>query len=189
MAGKLPYGFKAEAERISAAVRRELGLSIHDRLKPSAFARHLGVRVRSLDKMAGSGFTPEDIGELMDPAARFSALTVVRGGRPLVIYNPEHSAARRANDVVHELSHILRKHPPRPAIGFGGCREWDDRYEAEADWLSGALLVPRDGAFMLVRRGGTLQEGADHFGVTEDLFRWRAQKTGVIRVVGYLRAS
>lgn len=189
MAGKLPHGFKTEAERISAAVRRELRLSVDARLKPSALARHLGVRVRSLYEMEGCLFTPEDIDELMDPAARFSALTVFRGGRPLVIYNPEHSAARRANDIVHELSHILRKHPPLPAIGFGGCRAWDDRYEREADWLSGALLVPRDGAFMLVRRGATLQDGAGHFGVTEDLFRWRAHKTGVIRVVGYLQAS
>jgi len=189
MAGKLPYGFKAEAERISAAVRRELGLGLDARLKPSALARHLGVGVRSLYEMEGRGFFPDDIDELMDPMARFSALTVFRGGRPLVIYNPKHSAARRANDVVHELSHVLRKHPPRPAIGFGGCREWDDHYEGEADWLSGALLVPRDGAFMLVRRGATLQDGAGHFGVTEDLFRWRAHKTGVIRVVGYLQAS
>lgn len=53
MAEKLPYGLKAEAERISVAVQQELGLSIHDRLKLSALARHLWVR--SLDKMEGSG--------------------------------------------------------------------------------------------------------------------------------------
>jgi Zn-dependent peptidase ImmA (M78 family) len=107
----------------------------------------------------------------------------------MVVYNPEHSPARRANDVVHELSHVLRKHPPRPAIGFGGCREWDNRYEGEADWLSGALLVPRSGAFVLVRQGGTIQDGADRFGVSVDLFRWRAHMTGVVRVVELLRAS
>ncbi len=188
MVGKLPYGFKAEAERISAAVRQELGLSVHDRLRPLALAQHLRVRVRSLSKMEGYGFTPSDIAELLDPETRFSALTVLRGGRPLVVFNPLHSPQRRANDVVHELSHVLRKHPPRPAIGCGGCRAWDDRYEEEATWLSGALLVPRDGAFMWIRRGIPLADGATHFGVTEDLFRWRAQKTGVIRVVGHLQS-
>lgn len=189
MAGKLPHGFKTEAERISVTVRRELGLSVHDRLKPLILAQHLGMRVRSLYKMEGYGFTLQDIDELLDPMAEFSALTVLRGGRPLVVFNPLHSPARRSNDVVHELSHVRRKHPPRPAVGFGGCREWDDRYEEEATWLAGALLVPRAGAFFRVRRGDTVAESAAHFGVSAQLFRWRAQKTGVIRVVGYLRAS
>jgi len=189
MAGNQPHGFKTEAERISVKVRREIGLSVHDRLRPIVLAQHLGVRVRSLYKMEGRGISPAEVVALLDPATEFSALTVLRGGKPLVVFNPRHSPARRSNDVVHELSHILRKHPPRPAIGFGGCREWDDRYEEEATWLAGALLVPRNGAFFRVRRGDTVADSAAHYGVSAKLYQWRAQKTGVIRVVGYLRAS
>jgi Zn-dependent peptidase ImmA (M78 family) len=189
MPGKLPRGFKAESERISQRVRRELGLSVSERLRPSALARHLEVRTRSLRRMEEHGYPAEYIAELLSPAADFSAVTVLGGERPLVVYNPDHSPGRRASDVVHELSHILRKHPPRPAIGFGGCREWDDRYEREAEWLAGALLVPRNGAFALIRQGGTMEDGADLFGVTVPLFRWRAHVTGAVRVVGYLRAS
>lgn len=90
----------------------------------------------------------------MDPTARFSALTVVRRGRPLVIYNPKHSAAPQAYNVVHELRHILREHPPGDRVR--GLSRVGRSLREEADWLSGALLVSRDGAFMLVRRGGTL---------------------------------
>jgi hypothetical protein len=189
MAGKLRWGFKAEAERVSLALRQQLGLTVHDRLDPFALAQHLRVGVRRLDHMEGPGFSADDVAELMDPVAGFSALTVWRGSRPVIVYNSGHSPARTANDVCHELSHIFHKHPPRPAIGFGGCREWDDRYEQEAVWQAGALLVPRDGAFALIRQGYSILDGAAHFGVSEDLFRWRAHNTGVVRIVGLLRAS
>lgn len=188
MAGKLRRGFKAEAERVSKALRQELGLTIHDRLDAFALTQHMRVKVRRLDQMEGPGFSAEDVAVLMDPMAGFSALTVWRDSRPVIVYNPRHSPMRTANDLCHECSHILHKHPPRPAIGFGGCREWDGRYEEEAVWQAGALLVPRDGAFALMRQGLSFFDGAAHFGVSEDLFRWRAQKTGVVHVVSLLPA-
>jgi hypothetical protein len=189
MTRKLRWGFKAEAERVSLALRQQLGLTANDRLDPFALAQLLRVGVRRLDQMEGPGFSAKDVADLMDPTAGFSALTVWRDSRPLIVYNPAHSPARTANDVCHELGHIFHKHPPRPAIGFGGCREWDDRYEDEAVWQAGALLVPRDGAFAMILQGYSILDGAGHFGVSEDLFRWRAHKTGVVRVVGLVRAS
>lgn len=189
MAGKLPRGFKAEAERTSERIRRELGLTLHDRLDCHCLAIHLGVRVVPLREMARLGVPTEAVAYLLDPEAGFSAVTVWCGGACLLIHNDEHSPERTANDIVHELSHMLQKHPPLPAISLGGCRDWDDRYEEEANWLAGALLVPRDGAFVHIRRGGSLEDGAIRFGVSLDLFRWRVNATGVSKVLGLRRAS
>ena len=189
MGDKLRRGFKAQAERLAAELRLQLGLTVHDQLDPFALARYLRVPVLSLPEMVAGDFSDTDVAALRDPTARFSAVTVHRESRLLIAYNDAHTPERTVNDVVHELSHIVHGHPPRPAIGFAGCREWDDRHEEEATWQAGALLVPRDGAFVRLRRGETIEEAAAHFGVTDDLFRWRANATGVVRVLGLLRAS
>ena len=182
-------GFLKRAERISLDLRRQMGLRAQDCLDPFALAQHLDVGVRRIDELRNFGLSDEDITTLVDSKAGFSALTVWRSSRPLIIYNPTHSSSRTANDVCHELSHIYHDHPPRPAIGFGGCREWDELYEQEAVWQAATLLVPRDGAFSLVQRGGTLAECAAHFGVSVALFRWRAHQTGVFRVNSLIGAS
>ena len=59
-----------------------------------------------------------------------------------------------------------------------GCRYWDRDVEDEANWLSGALLVPEEGALMVVRRGWSLAEAAEHYGVTEQMVRFRVNVTG-----------
>ena len=55
--------------------------------------------------------------------------------------------------------------------------------EDEATWLGGALLVPRDGALNLVRRGIELPSIARNFGVSEALCRWRINETGVAQQI------
>jgi hypothetical protein len=60
-----------------------------------------------------------------------------------------------------------------------GIRSWNDSQEEEAAWQAGALLVPRDGAFVWLHRRGNVATGAAHFGVSQKLFSWRANSTGV----------
>jgi Zn-dependent peptidase ImmA (M78 family) len=81
----------------------------------------------------------------------------------------------------HELSHLILEQEAAPAIGVGGCRHWDGAQEAEADWLGAAMLVPRESALLWMLRNGDLEEGAQNFGVSVDLFRWRVNHTGVAR--------
>lgn len=182
MAGtKLRHGFKAEAERISLELRVELGLTADDRLDCLHLAEYLCIPVVPLHALEEDGAHADIVAQLCDPEAQFSAVTVCRGTRRLVIYNPSHPQGRRANSVAHELSHIILEHPLAPAFGPGGCRHWDARCEAEADWQAGALLVPRDGAFVYLRRNPIVQSGADHFGVSSALFTWRINQTGVTR--------
>lgn len=181
MAGNLPRGFKAAAERLAIAVRADLGLRPLAPIDCTEICREFGIPIITVPELVVSGASPQSIRHILAPDARFSAMTVAAGTRRLIVYNPNHPAGRRANSLAHELSHMLLEHPLSPALGDGGCRHWDSRLEAEADWQAGALLVPREAALAWMRSNGSLEEGALHFGVSVALFQWRVNQTGVVR--------
>ena len=180
-AAKYRRGFKSEAENIALATRQELGLAPIAQLDCLTLADNLDIPVVSLTDMLADGARPRSVACLQEDAARFSAVTVCAGTRRIIVYNPAHSAGRRANSLAHELSHIILEHPAGPAIGSGGCREWDERCESEADWLAGVLLIPREGALLFWRENPSMDEGAAHFGVSLPLFRQRVNQTGILR--------
>lgn len=189
MSSKLRRGFKAEAERVALSIRAELDITAHDRLDCFMLAEHLGIPIVSLLDLQSYGASIQSIAHLEANDAIFSALTVCAGTRRLIVYNPWHSSNRQASSLAHELSHVIHDHPAGPAIGEGGCRYWDERFEAEAEWQAGALLVPRQGALAWISRGGTMEDGATYFGVSRDLFQWRVNGTGVIYQLSRRRAS
>lgn len=186
MADGLRRGFKAGAERFALSLRAELGLKVTDPLDSFALAGHLEIPVVSLEELRRHGASSQSISCLMARRSGFSALTICEGTRRLIVYNPRHPPTRQANSVVHEVSHVLLEHPPKPALGVGGCRYWDSRLEDEADWQAAALLVPRDGAFVWLQSGNSLMEGAGNFGVSLALFRWRVHHTGVAKQLAAL---
>ena len=174
-------GFKAEAERISCELRAELGLGPLERLDPLCLAEHLAIPVFGLSDLAqfdggGSSFI-----RVLRSAERdaFSAITVFVGGRRLVIHNDSHASTRQASNVTHELSHCVLEHPPSPILSPEGCRHWNSGLEDEADWLAGALLIPREGALTLTKRRWPIERIAERYGVSEQLCRRRVNETGV----------
>lgn len=189
MSGKLPRGFKAECERSSDELRKELGITLSDRLDPFVLAEYLGTPAYALSQAGAFGVPTAVIRILRLESSGFSALTVGEGQRRSILYNDLHHPNRITSDVTHELSHIYLRHPLHPALGLGGTRNWIDGLEDEAVWHSGTLLVPRDGAFMLLKRGYTVGQAAMHMGVSVQLFTWRAQITGVTKVLGLPKAS
>jgi len=141
--GDLERGFKAWAERTSTNLRSELGLNSNDALDPRDLVECLGVRL----------CTPRDIPGVpkavlvqlleKDPWG-WSAVSLVIKGRPLVIYNPKHSAGRQASDIVHELAHIILDHDPGKLImsqdGRMVMRSYDRKQEEEANWLGWSIF-------------------------------------------------
>src|SRR2546427_12999809 len=125
MAVNLRRGFKTEAERISIALRHELGLSPFDRLECPQLCRHLGVPILTLDELRDDGAGPNHIAILKAPGSGFSALTVGAGSKRLIVFNPRQPPGRRANSLAHEISHIILEHPFAPPLGIGGCRNWN----------------------------------------------------------------
>jgi hypothetical protein len=191
VADELRRGFKTEAEKVAQLVRGDLGLGILDALDSFALAEEWGIPVVSLGELREDGAQERSIRRLLTGDAGFSATTVVLGTKRLIVYNPRHTPGRNANNLSHELSHLILEHEATPALGIGGCRHWDGTQEAEADWLGAAMLVPRDSALAWMLRNGDLHEGARNFGVSVDLFRWRVNHTGVARQAaarrGYIR--
>jgi IrrE N-terminal-like domain len=183
VAAELRRGFKADAERIAELVRRDLGLEPLDRIDCLALAEAWGIPVVSLGELREDGASESSIGRLMSAETGFSAATVVVGPRRLIVYNPRHEPGRKASSLAHELAHVILEHEAAPAIGVGGCRHWDGRQEAEADWLGGTLLVPRAGALAWMLQSDDVDAGARNFGVSVELFRWRINHTGVVREV------
>jgi IrrE N-terminal-like domain len=187
VAVELRRGFKSDAERTAELVRSDLGLGLLDRLDCFALAEAWGIPVVSLGELREDGASEASIRRLLSPEAGFSATTIVVEPRRLIVYNPRQEPGRKANSLAHELAHVILEHVAAPAIGVGGCRHWDGRQEAEADWLGGALLVPRAGALAWTLENDDIEAGANNFGVSIALFRWRINHTGVVRQVEKLR--
>jgi IrrE N-terminal-like domain len=177
----LPRGFKSESERISLAVRSEIELEPSDRLDPRQLADELGIPVVMLDELRP--LAPDAVDHLLDSgASSFSAATVFRGTRRMIVANSAHPPGRQANSLAHELAHVLLEHVPGPALDELGARRWSGEYEEQADWLAGALLVPREGIMPVVCRcGRDLGVAAAHFAVSLQLMSWRYNQTGVAR--------
>jgi Zn-dependent peptidase ImmA (M78 family) len=191
-------GFKTEAEELALEIRAELKLAPQARLIPTDLAEYLGVPVLSLQ-----GLAPFEAGDnegdmsLGDAVALFtgpsreklSAFTIAQDTHRLIVYNESHPETRQANSLAHELSHILLEHEPSPHSDQYGHRFWSPEIEEEANLLAAALLVPREGARIVLESGRSEAQAAKHFGVSLQLFQWRARQTGVLRQLAYASAS
>jgi Zn-dependent peptidase ImmA (M78 family) len=187
MASSLRRGFKSDAEEISREIREELCVGMGERLNCQVLADHLGIPVAPVTALEKHGASRKAIASLLEADSGFSAFTVCCGSRVSIFYNPRHPAGRHANSLAHELAHVLLEHHAHPALGDDGYRIWKPQQEAEADWLAGALLVPREGALLVLSQGLNALGAAAHFGVSVQLFSWRANQTGVIRQLEYRR--
>lgn len=173
------HGFKTQAERLSLELRAELGLTASDPLDPRDLAAHLAIPVRGLGDLESAGASAAAIRHFQNAASEvFSAVTLVQGHRRLIVVNDAHAVVRQSSDLAHELAHVSLEHEPHQSVFQNGCRRWNDQMEAEADWLGGALLVPRDGALEVARGGLSVAAAASHFGVSEKMMKWRLQHTG-----------
>lgn len=174
----LRRGFKSEAEQRAVAIRREVGLAPTDPLRPEQLASHLRVGYRSAEDLVPI----EALEELdrLQPGC-FSACTITGPQGPVVIVNPLNSPARRLSDAMHELSHLLLRHETRRLERVAGLTflTCDATQEEEADQLAGTLLLPRPLLVAALANGMTAQAIATHYGVSEQMARWRVNSTGV----------
>ena len=173
-------GFKTDAERMGTEVRAELNLGCTDALRPLDLAEHLAVPVFSLSHVLRHGGKNSALSYFASiDTDSFSAVTIFRGTRRIIVHNDTHHPNRQASNLAHELSHCLLGHDPAELIGEDGQRYWNSELEEEAHWLGGTLLVPRAGALVLLKAGSTIEEMAVKFGVSLSLCRWRINTTGV----------
>ena len=177
-------GFKAWCERTSQEYRRSVGVRPTDPLDPGQLAKLLGVLVTTPEAIPG--LSREAVSQLTSiDRESWSAVTIAHGGKRLVVLNSGQSRARQTSSLAHELAHIVLNHTTDEAVlsdeGFLFRGSFDTAQEEEADWLSGCLLVPRDGLLAVGRRSADHRYLAMRFGVSRDMVAWRLRLTGVSR--------
>lgn len=181
-------GFKTEANAIAREVRGELALAPASPLDVWRLAEHLEIPVVPLSVLSESAPMAADL-FLNDGQGMFSGVTVFYGSERTIVFNDAHVPGRQASDVGHELAHGLLLHPPEPAVDGRGCRYWNREVEDEANWLSGALLVPEEAALSVIRRGWSLAAASAHYGVTQSMMKFRINVTGAVKRVGRAAAK
>lgn len=169
-------GFKSEANSTAREIRAELDLRPLDRLDPHVLAEHLLVPVRCLSAMARDA--PDAVEYLLgEEPSSFSAATVFRGTRRLIVHNDAHAPGRQNSNLAHELSHALLMHAPTPALDDLGSRLWNQTIEDEAQWLAGVLLMSEDATLYVVRHAWSWDRICDHFQISKQMATWRINST------------
>jgi Zn-dependent peptidase ImmA (M78 family) len=113
----------------------------------------------------------------------WSAVTCKSAGANTVIYNPQHSPQRQSSDIAHELAHIVLDHDPAQLIlsqtGEMCMRSFNQREEAEANWLAGALLLPREALVVALQQQTPEVEVCKTYAISKKMLTWRYLVTGV----------
>lgn len=174
-------GFKAHAERTSAAARQALGLAGHAPLEPVDYAAHLNVTILDFAKLELPARVVQQL-TVVDEES-WSAMTLKVGNIFAIVINPVHAMTRQRSDLMHELAHVALDHVPvRVEVSDTGLlllSDFSDEQEQEADWLGAALLLPRDGLIRHRAARNSTNEIAAFYGVSTALCEWRLRMTGV----------
>lgn len=169
MATPFRRGFKTHSTALVAEVRAEVGARLVDPLDPARVASAYGVPVVTAAQLAN--------GRPLVAPPEFSAMTVFRGSRRIIVLNSDHAPTRQRSSLAHELAHLLLEHEPSRHL-MDGARMWDPAAEREADWLGAELLVPRPAGLSICRVGEVVDAAAARFGVSTQLLTWRLNASG-----------
>ena len=191
MGADMERGFKARCEVMAHSLRLGLHLEPTDPLSPDELASYLDVSIWPVTEL---DLPKEDIRQLVyeDPDA-WSAITVSASGQETIIINPNHRGGRYSSDVMHELAHLLLGHQPS-TVFFAGSEElalrgYDTVAEEEANWLSGALLLPREALVATQRQRASDQVVCERYGVSRQMLVFRKRVTAVDRQFGKKRSQ
>lgn len=182
----LPRGFKAEAERISEQQRAQLGLSQFSPLDAFELAKHLDIPVCSFSDLLSEAETNQ-----LTLAKDISALWMPNtDGDPIILYNPTHSPSRQQSDIMHEISHILRKHSTSEEI-VRLCLQlnlhsYNKVQEEEAIYLGSCLQITRAGLLWALKQSYSYEQIASYYGASVEMVRFRINSTGVERQRAYM---
>lgn len=177
----LRRGFKSQSEKRSISLRRQLGLTDVSPLHARVVAAHMGVKIWSATEVPNLG--AKELQLLVREDAGWSGFTLRVNDRFLVVYNPAESPRRTNSVVMHELAHIILGHDLTDALaseaGYLVPAFYNTEQEDEANWLGGALLLPRPALLWMRARRMTDSDAAEHFLVSGEMLRWRVRMTGV----------
>lgn len=165
-------GFKARADRIAVDIREKVGASPIDPLDVDAVCDHMGIDIIEMTSL------PCDVSELCGGNnGCFSAMLVYAGMRLAIVHNDTHHPHRQRSNICHELSHCFLGHKACHLINDNGERVHDGEVEAEANYLAGALLLPREAALHILKNG-LLPFARTIYGISGQMLAYRLKITG-----------
>lgn len=178
----LRRGFKSQCEKRSASIREYLNLEPDDPLSASELSTNFGTTVWSERNIRD--VADHDIAQLTRrDAESWSAFTMRVEENHLIVFNSSQSAPRQNSVIMHELAHIILGHELTSASltddGHFVPTTYNQDQEDEADWLAGALLLPRPALLKIRQLGMTDQTAMDTFMVSQQMLTWRFRMTGV----------
>jgi hypothetical protein len=173
---KLRRGFVKESEEYAIEFRQELGLLESSPICARKLAEHLDVPVLML---SSHPTIPPDVKAYFRGKGNssFSAVTLADQAFRQIVYNDYQHPNRHSSSIMHEIAHILLRHPARPPFQKDACRDFDPIKEKEANELGFAILVPKPAALLAVESFGDRKAAADYFGVSVTLLNYRIRKT------------
>lgn len=176
---ELATEFKRWCEAIATEQRHLLDLRAFDRLSAYQLATHLGATILTPDQLPS---LDQQHLEVLLASDTWSAAVICQS--PLqIVHNPRHAVACRESNLMHELGHVLLKHP---MIGFDsrtGLPLRRSQDEKEATYLGGCLQIPYRGLLWAVQREMTLPQITENFGASEEMVLFRSNAVGVRQLV------
>ena len=134
--------FRKYCEDEAIRWRHTLGLLAYDPLPSESLAKQLNIPIWGKEEILKYG---EDLYEMLlkeEKSSWSGSVIVLPGGKHLILVNPIHAPSRCQATVMHEIAHILLKHPPM-RIGGILVREYRKEHEEQAAYLGGCLQIPR----------------------------------------------
>lgn len=178
MSTKLRRGFKKEAEELALELRTELGLLHYAPIDVFALAEWLAIPAVPLSALAE--YVPDThLAHFRQVESDvFSGVTIHHGARRLILYNDVHAEVRLNSTIAHELAHAILGHCPSPLADDDGKRTRNAEIEAEANWLSGAILIPQPAAMKILFNNLPVPDAAVQYTVSESMIRYRLRVSG-----------
>lgn len=171
------YGFKAEAERISCSVRLKLGLSPIECLDLTALCEFFDIHILRMTELPcdSTFFQTSHNG-------RFSAMMLHRGMKAAVIHNDTHHEHRQRSNICHDLAHSFLGHTACTLMSEDGSRSYNSDVEAEANFLGGALLLPKAAAIHILKNG-LKSDARTMYGISAKMLEYRLRVSGAQSIV------
>jgi IrrE N-terminal-like domain len=173
MSDALPDEFIDHCEQVALEVRADLGLTVGDAFSPRELAEQQAIKIETIERFLPA--FPAEVNRLVrEGPEAFAAATVFCGTRCLILVNPSQSKREEALSIAHELAHRELEHEPTwPLFDEQGRRRRSDSEEAQADYLAGAMFVPRSSLDLEGLEQNRLEASAARLGVPSKLIRSR----------------
>lgn len=159
-------------------LRNELGLAHYAPIDIFALAEWLAIPTIPLSALAGYAEDKYLAHFKSVEVETFSGVTIHQGTRRLILFNDSHADVRLKSTIAHELAHALLGHSPSTLAGDDGKRNRNAEIEAEANWLSGAILVPQPAAKRILFNNLSVSDAAQLYGVSESMITFRLRVSG-----------